>query len=1513
MNFLKIFILILLLPVVILAAQLERDDFITGFDGWTGSNIWHDSASLGWLGIDRDDYAEKTYTSLGNGKNVEINVALWVPNDWETSDDFNVFINGNLAYTYHPNDGYNQYTFLATTTASGELTLRFNPDTSQNSEDAYIDYVQINGLDPTLSISNFADTEGDAGNKTFLIPVTLSPTSASTVTVDYATSNNTAISGSDYTSSSGTLTFPPNSSTQYINVSVQGDTDSEVDETFSITLSNSGSTIISDNQATITIENDDAPPVNNGYRDFTLRKQLYLKGNMKTIGNTVLVPPNPNNDVCGTYTNGNYYTDVGTANNNWYLCGYQTDVGTTNSTTAALEIPSYAKVVWAGLYWQALVSNASFSTTMNIKIKKDNGSYNDISYDTLDYLADSGKVGYTSYAAFKDVTNYFTSNNWANGNYTVANIPVHEGKVDTLGTYGAWTMVVIYEDLTTQDEKFRSFSIFDGWKVVKDVDGYRDVPINVSGFYTPDRNDLNAAISVFAAEGDKHISNDYLKTTNYNTNNTVNLTPAGVNDQTFNSSISGSYYKLPNLTNNNGIDIQSYEIGDYLTPKQTEMAFHFTSDQDTYWPSLLAFNTELYEPKICYDFSYRQNGVELDITGDLGEKPNINTYLDDVPIEVGIYFRNKEADLAIKNLSFYTNLDSNTTNYVAYDLNSTYMSSVNGSVLEGAIQEVISNACDYNSSSTSPKVCTKDGNIRVGLGRLATGYSQISSGELGSEEYQFFQFNLNNTLTGKQNIDLNMSIDYYITPENGTPIPRLNRYLGQEIDICSEDTTYNPVWGIFNVADRGSSYYNLKTQVAKKPFNVDLQFFEKDASTGEYTDATPSKDINTSVIVEIFDVEPFHDVEAACANPTAHTSTPIYLNVNLSQNGSNLTQIPTQSSDYYNFAIKNAAFRVWHFNDQNGALIENFSIDGNGTSSNGLYNSSIHLDCIVKCNNAETSDTCYQCIKSKYATPVCSRDNFSIRPESFDIRVHDINQTTKDANSKIDLSALLNYTPDAGSAPTQRLNLATGYTTVYDINATNHTDLKATPWYVRTLNVSNTWDPQTVGLVCNDDSNYTFEIGFNANGLVTNKEYIQEQVGEYSMQLEDSAWTNVDVSKSHHISGYFDLSANSDCIQNSTTTAGSINGCLISTNHTNNDASHTYRNIDVTYKPYRFALPAITLPVFRYMSNVDNNASRVMSTNYNGNIEARGFDNTIPSNYVGGCYANDINITFNGNVELSTASYEARFIDFNSTNTAQDDFVLDINNSIDNNISSFIVTSDHFRRDNNGIINMNISMNYERNASTPINPLIVQLTKIDVNCTNIANCQINANLTSDFNITGTNDFVDANITHYYGRVHAPDQRFEGTNGVAQIYYEVYCDDCNKTLYNVSDTESIDSINWFKNLRHDLVTDGNVSVFDAVGNVRFGLNYPTATATSQTTAVLDGQEGQNVSIDAAPYTDKIDFTPSPWMIFNRFNQNATTDDFIVEFINTASDWAGEGSLGQTVDLNVSTRQNRRLDW
>lgn len=111
---------------------------------------------------------------------------------------------------------------------------------------------------PAASISDFSIAEGDSGTSVASVSLTLSNPSQSDFTVDYATSDGTALQPADYISAAGSVIVPALGTSTTIPVSIVGDTDEEGSESFVLTISNPVGGAISSASATITINDDDA-------------------------------------------------------------------------------------------------------------------------------------------------------------------------------------------------------------------------------------------------------------------------------------------------------------------------------------------------------------------------------------------------------------------------------------------------------------------------------------------------------------------------------------------------------------------------------------------------------------------------------------------------------------------------------------------------------------------------------------------------------------------------------------------------------------------------------------------------------------------------------------------------------------------------------------------------------------------------------------------------------------------------------------------------------------------------------------------------------------------------------------------------------------------------------------------------------------------------------------------------------------------------------------------------------
>jgi Calx-beta domain len=112
---------------------------------------------------------------------------------------------------------------------------------------------------PNVSISESTTVgEGD-GVANFTISLS-SSAAPHQVIIKYATADGTATQGSDYTNTSGTLTFAPGVITKTVSVPIIDDTIDEFDETFTMNIQSASPGIITRAQSTATIVDNDPPP-----------------------------------------------------------------------------------------------------------------------------------------------------------------------------------------------------------------------------------------------------------------------------------------------------------------------------------------------------------------------------------------------------------------------------------------------------------------------------------------------------------------------------------------------------------------------------------------------------------------------------------------------------------------------------------------------------------------------------------------------------------------------------------------------------------------------------------------------------------------------------------------------------------------------------------------------------------------------------------------------------------------------------------------------------------------------------------------------------------------------------------------------------------------------------------------------------------------------------------------------------------------------------------------------------
>lgn len=310
-----------------------------------------------------------------------------------------------------------------------------------------------------------------------------------------------------------------------------------------------------------------------------------------------------------------------------------------------------------------------------IWFKAGTASKQEITADHVDYYRASNQ--FYMYNAFTDVTDIIKSQS-ANSSreYIVANVASTSGKDTGLGNYGAWVMVVVFEDGKT----LKNISVYDGLEIVSSSSSNKN--INISGFLTPTSGTINSNLSFFATEGEGAYSGDNIQLDNKDI-------PGATANNVVNATITSdpSFSHDPDYSNNNGIDIHTYDVSTLIGNGQTSAKIKLSSSSDLYFPSVVVFDTELYEPDVCFSETYvltddRNSDGKIDVgdtvqfTVEVTNKDNENAkgvtvqkYYDEyMGYESGSMkmqpFNNSMAAFSNDSKAYYNNTDDSSTYYL---------------------------------------------------------------------------------------------------------------------------------------------------------------------------------------------------------------------------------------------------------------------------------------------------------------------------------------------------------------------------------------------------------------------------------------------------------------------------------------------------------------------------------------------------------------------------------------------------------------------------------------------------------------------------------------------------------------------------------------------------------------------------------------------------------------------------------------------------------------------------------
>gem|GEM_PF-902880 len=656
-------------------------------------------------------------------------------------------------------------------------------------------------------------------------------------------------------------------------------------------------------------------------RKFELRNPFNtrnIKGDYQFIGNTVLCVQSNNRcyDYTGSLANNQLdlkYIDIDSTTNTF-----------NNSSQATIDIPDNAVIKWAALYSQGHLTNQNATNSKRIladpiKLTVPGiQSTIDVFPQYTNLLEYSGGHTYATVSVIYELEGKLGS--LVNGAATVANIKAYEGTESSgLGNYGAWTLVIVYED---KDSTLKNISIYDGYRLIKDSTG-RTIPI--SGFLTPTQagSTINSKISIFVGEGDKNIEGDKLS---FN-GTSIGYKESNGDNNAFHSSTNG-YQKNPDYSNNQGIDIQNYNVGtdglDLVKAGDTSADIKFTSTGDYYYPSAAAFSTDLYEPRVCYNQAFfAEDGSELSDVS-VGDTVLVKVWISNmkkIDPDTGLP---EEGDLETADKVEVTlELDQENLEYTGY--NNEYgdifkLNNVNDSDISVRTNTVGDDEIDFDTD-------TLTATWRVGDEASATDGGQLKPNTIPTEDLKsFIEFKVKLVQEGENTTINNL---YYVSYENSQLGQRFGDLSPFNIEVCAEfdsSISISGLLGAFNIVnesgggsdflDPTSAQTSLSTQVANRNFNTKI--ISLNAAGNALL--TKSDDLNISLIN--YPYSSCNENDTVCQQNACDNAIPLTSMTNVHFDG-------TTQMQQFNFvnAYKNVMFKIdFDGGSKHACSLDSFSI-----------------------------------------------------------------------------------------------------------------------------------------------------------------------------------------------------------------------------------------------------------------------------------------------------------------------------------------------------------------------------------------------------------------------------------------------------------------------------------------------------------------------------------------------------------------------------------------------------------
>ncbi|MCD8213778.1 MAG: hypothetical protein LUC34_07020 [Campylobacter sp.] len=1010
------------------------------------------------------------------------------------------------------------------------------------------------------------------------------------------------------------------------------------------------------------------------------------------------------------------------------------------------------------------------------------------------------------------------------------------------GHYGGWSLVIVYDLKDGEKAKAKNVTVFDGLHIlapikIPDGDTERIDKSNITfdGFYTPTNGNINSSLTVLSFGAKKEVGSEDIKIKKGSDYKSV-TSENNEKGKQFNSTITkfGKYVDS-NKIYNNQMDLDTYDISDHITNKQTKAEVElqakvvrqgYTRIGERANISFVAFSTDVYVPGVCYNEELLvapKDGGNFKQVSKKGAAQITKAKKGDI-LRSQVTIVNPSNETA-EQISITTDINDDTGKYLP---DSTYLKPY----ASGAFS--VGTADKRADDSSLQKLVGK--NLQFFIGQ---GASSGNGGNLKKDDKAFIQYDI--TLdkefkpTGYKTKFSNASLN--IKDYEGV----IKRCVDDEYALLIEKDVNLDEFKVVNEKfSKDNDSENLYTQLANRSFN--LKIVHKDKDTKKITNLEEDVELNLKIV-------------DSCESDTS-----------LIAGNEPVRKIKLKGGTSI-------------------ADIKDITIQNPHTS---LYAKLIYTD--VSTGTVETS---------------CKNtDPFAVRPKEF--KIYDTDKKTQTVPAS--LTGGKGYKNIGLIAIDAKDNAAKGYTNL--LKTDGNDTVSFTPVLPTTCNIDDSLRNElTSSLLQATFSNASTAIGtltriINGASLLSDTSFSYPDVGEVTLSVVDGSYTAVD-------------KATEDCIIGSDTTTKDANGkigCNISLKAT------TFK-----FLPKDIYVDNLKISDFQnnmtYLSN-----SPQMSAAINFDLTARLDDDKTARLYSSGCYSKDNNFT----ISIDRIINEYTDNDAKALSNNQDgidklnteiSFFADSGSNITKltgaaiNNGSYNVPKIKF---NNGVANNKILFNFSRLTNLAKNPFSASSEIFTFS---------NVSDADGINGAAYTKPAAANITSakfYYGRVYAPYYEGPKSGFDANIYYGVYCNNCNQTYVNTSGNtwaKLPSTVSWQLNPNH-AINEGYVSNYQATVKSKI-TRIPPNTPTPTIPTITNGTEAVNLQNNRA-VTDLIKMNAPQWLIYNTFDTNAATSDFNVKFIDRGN-WAGKAlkSDGKKDDVGeiiggseletLNNKTNRRIEW